>query len=143
MPAHADIVIGLAGPLTGSYAALGDQPRHGVEQAIQDINASGGIKGEKLTLESLDDACDPKQAVAVATRFVAEGVKFVVGHVCSSTSIPASKVYSDENVLMISAISTNPAVTDAGYKTIFRVCGRDDDQGATAGQLRHQALSRL
>lgn len=139
LPAHADIPIGLAGPLTGSYSSLGDQPRRGVMQAVEDINAQGGINGEKLVLIQADDACDPKQAVSVANRFASQGVKFVVGHVCSGASIPAAKIYSEENVLMISPISTNPALTDSGYKTIFRVCGRDDQQGAVQAQyvLKH------
>jgi len=129
LPAHADITIGLAGPMTGSYAALGDQPRRGVIEAIADINAKGGVNGEKLVLDSEDDACDPKQAVNVANQFASKGIKFVVGHACSGSSIPAAKVYNEENILMITPISTNPALTDAGYKTIFRVCGRDDQQG--------------
>lgn len=139
LPAHADITIGFAGPMTGSYTALGDQPRRGAIQAVEDINAQGGIDGQKLILSQMDDACDPKQAVNVANRFASQGIKFVIGHVCSSASIPAAKIYNEENVVMISPISTNPALTDAGYKTIFRVCGRDDEQGAAQAQyvMRH------
>jgi branched-chain amino acid transport system substrate-binding protein len=129
-PAHADITIGLAGPLTGQTAVLGEQMRRGAEQAVADINAQGGVLGQKLVLREADDACDPKQAVSVANQLLTAGVKFVVGHACSSTSIPASKVYSEEGVLMISPISTNPALTDSGLTNAFRVCGRDDDQGS-------------
>jgi branched-chain amino acid transport system substrate-binding protein len=132
-PARADVVIGLAGPLTGQYAAIGEQLRRGAEQAVADINAAGGINGEKLVLRAADDACDPKQAVIVANRFASDGVKFVVGHFCSGSSIPASKVYSEEGMMMVSPGSTNPALTDAGYPTIFRVCGRDDQQGSIDG----------
>src|SRR5438046_3179316 len=77
LPAHADIAIGLAGPLTGSEAALGDQMKRGAQQAIEDINAAGGVRGEKLVLREGDDACDPKQAISVANQFVSAGVKFV------------------------------------------------------------------
>ena len=81
-----------------------------------------------------DDACDPKQAVAVANKIVGDGAVFVAGHFCSGSSIPASNTYAEENILMISPASTNPAFTDkrAGPQ-VFRVCGRDDQQGSVAG----------
>lgn len=132
-PACADIPIGLAGPLTGQYAAIGEQMRRGTEQAIADINAVGGVLGQKLVLKAGDDACDPKQAVTVANNLVSQGAGFVVGHYCSGSSIPASKIYGEEGVMMISPGSTNPALTDAGLATIFRICGRDDQQGVVDG----------
>ena len=127
-PARADISIALAGPLTGPEASLGEQMRFGAEQAITDINAAGGINGEKLVLQEMDDVCDPKQAVAIANKITNEGIKFVVGHACSGSSIPASKVYNEENILMITPTSTNPSLTDAGFKNVFRTCGRDDQE---------------
>jgi branched-chain amino acid transport system substrate-binding protein len=129
LPAHADIVIGLAGPTTGTNAAWGEIAARGAQQAIADINAQGGVDNQKLVLKIADDACDPKQAVSIANQFASSGVKFVFGHACSSASIPASKIYNEENIVMVSALSTNPALTDSGYKTVFRVCGRDDQQG--------------
>lgn len=136
--AQADIVIATAGPMTGQYAAFGEQMRRGAEQAIADINAAGGVNGEKLKLEVGDDACDPKQAVAVANDLVNKGVVFVAGHFCSSSSIPASAVYNENNVLQMSPASTNPVFTDEaaakGWTNVFRTCGRDDYQGATAAK---------
>jgi len=138
-PAYADITIGLAGPLSGEYATLGEQIRNGAEQAVADINATGGIKGQKLVLHEGDDACDPKQAVAVANQMANAGVKFVVGHVCSGSSVPASKIYSEENILMVTPISTNPILTEAGLTNVFRTCGRDDQEGAAQARyvLKH------
>ena len=138
-PAYADITIGLAGPLSGPYATLGEQMRYGYEQAIKDINADGGINGEKLVMKEGDDACDPKQAVSVANQMVNDNVKFVVGHGCSGSSVPASKVYNEENILMITPVSTNPTLTDQGFNNIFRTCGRDDQEGAVQAQyvLKH------
>ncbi|MDX2028192.1 MAG: branched-chain amino acid ABC transporter substrate-binding protein [Alphaproteobacteria bacterium] len=138
-PAHAYIEIGLAGPLTGQYASFGEQMARGALQAVADINAKGGINGEMLQMQAFDDACDPKQAVTVANQLASRGIKFVIGHFCSGSSIPASKVYNEENILMISPSSTNPALTDAGLKNIFRVCGRDDQQGAVQAHylLKH------
>jgi len=132
-PVHADINVGIAGPLTGSYATFGEQMRRGAEQAVADINGSGGIKGEKLILRAVDDACDPKQAVTVANQLASGGVKYVVGHYCSGSAIPASKVYMDEGMLLITPAATNPKLTDDAKDLIFRVCGRDDRQGKVDG----------
>ncbi len=131
--ALADITVATVGPITGSLAALGEQYKRGAEMAVADINAAGGVNGEKLVLEIGDDACDPKQAVAVANQMASKGVKFVAGHLCSGSSIPASKVYEDEGILQITPASTNPKFTDEGGWNVARVCGRDDAQGAVAG----------
>ncbi len=132
--ALADIVIATAGPMTGQYASFGEQMRAGAEQAVADINAAGGINGEKLVLEVGDDACDPKQAVAVANQFVGKNVVFVAGHFCSGSSIPASQVYAEEGIIQISPASTNPKFTDERPGPgVFRTCGRDDQQGQVAG----------
>ena len=128
-----DVHIAMAGPLTGSNAAFGQQMREGAEQAVADINAAGGVLGHHLVLEVGDDACDPRQAVSVANEMAGRGVVFVVGHFCSGSSIPASKVYTEESVLEMSPGSTNPDYTDKGAWNTFRTCGRDDQQGAVAG----------
>jgi branched-chain amino acid transport system substrate-binding protein len=130
--AQAEIPIATAGPMTGQYATFGEQMRNGAELAVADINADGGVLGEQLTLSVGDDACDPRQAVSVANEFVNEGVVFVAGHFCSGSSIPASQVYTEEGILQISPASTNVALTDEGGDNVFRVCGRDDQQGAVA-----------
>ncbi len=131
--AQAEILIATAGPFTGRNIFRGEQIQHGAELAVADINASGGVLGERVELLIADDACDPEQAVAVAKKLVSDGVVFVAGHVCSQSSIPASKVYETGGVLMISPASTNPRLTDEGGENVFRVCGRDDQQGAVAG----------
>lgn len=131
--AAAEILISTAGPMTGQYASFGEQMRRGAEMAVADLNASGGVLGQKLELAVGDDACDPKQAVAVANKFASDGVKFVAGHFCSGSSIPASKVYEEEGILQISPASTNPKLTEEGGPNVFRVCGRDDQQGIVAG----------
>jgi len=107
----------------------------GAKMAVADLNAAGGVLGEPLKLEIADDACDPKQAVAVANQMVNKGVVLVAGHFCSGSSIPASKVYAEEGVVQISPGSTNPRLTDEGADSVFRVCGRDDQQGDVAGEL--------
>ncbi len=133
-----DITIATAGPMTGQNAAFGEQLKRGAEMAVADLNAAGGVTGKKLKLEIGDDACDPKQAVAVANQLSGKKVSFVAGHFCSGSSIPASAVYAENNILMISPASTNPALTDQaaskGWKNVFRTCGRDDIQGTYAGK---------
>ena len=134
--ALADIVIATAGPMTGQYASFGAQMKAGAEQAVADINAAGGVNGEMLVLEVGDDACDPKQAVAVANQMVGKGVVFMAGHFCSGSSIPASAVYAEEGIIQISPASTNPKFTDERPNPdggTYRVCGRDDQQGQVAG----------
>ncbi len=132
--AMAEIVIATAGPMTGQYASFGAQMKAGAEQAVADINAAGGVNGEMLVLEVGDDACDPKQAVAVANQMVGKNVAFMAGHFCSGSSIPASQVYAEEGIIQITPASTNPKYTDErpGPGT-YRVCGRDDQQGRVAG----------
>ena len=129
------IPVAVVGPITGQYASFGAQMKNGGELAVDDINAAGGVLGKKLNLEFGDDACDPKQAVAVANQMTGNNVALVAGHYCSGSSIPASKVYAESNMVQISPASTNPAFTDnrAG-PNIYRVCGRDDQQGGVAGK---------
>lgn len=133
LPAHAQIHIATAGPITGEYAAFGEQMKAGAEQAVADLNKAGGLLGKQIVLDVGDDACDPKQAVSVANQLASKGVKLVAGHYCSGSSIPASKVYDEEGILEISPASTNPKYTDEGSWNTFRVCGRDDAQGKVAG----------
>ncbi len=132
-PAYADISIGFIAPLTGQSAIFGEQLRRGAEQAVTDINAAGGIKGEKLKLEEADDACDPKQAVAATNKLISQGIKFIVGHLCSGSAIPSSKIDMDEGVMMITPGASNPKLTDEAKDVIFRTYGRDDREGAFVG----------
>lgn len=131
--AEAQVKLGVAGPITGPNAAFGAQLQKGVEQAVEDINAKGGMNGQRITIVVGDDVSDPKQGVSVANKFVAEGVKAVVGHFNSGVSIPASEVYVEGNIVQITPASTNPRFTERGQWNTFRTCGRDDQQGAVAG----------
>ncbi len=129
------IRIAMAGPVTGSVAQYGDMQFIGAEMAIEQINKAGGVNGQQLEGVRYDDACDPKQAVAVANKIVNDVVQFVVGHLCSSSTQPASDIYEDEGILMITAASTSPDITSRGYQLIFRTIGLDSLQGPTAGNF--------
>ncbi|SUH12899.1 Leu/Ile/Val/Thr-binding protein [Salmonella enterica subsp. enterica] len=129
-----DIKVAVVGAMSGPVAQYGDQEFTGAEQAIADINAKGGIKGDKLVAVKYDDACDPKQAVAVANKVVNDGIKYVIGHLCSSSTQPASDIYEDEGILMITPAATAPELTARGYNLILRTTGLDSDQGPTAAK---------
>jgi branched-chain amino acid transport system substrate-binding protein len=81
----------------------------------------------------VDDYCDPEQAVAAANKLVDAGVAFVVGHPCSGAAIAASRVYAAAGILMLTSDATNPKLTEQGFRNVFRVVGRDDEQGRMAG----------
>ena len=134
--ASAQVKFAVAGPITGGSAAFGAQLKQGTEQAIEDINAAGGILGQKIVLSGIgDDRADPKEGVSVANKFAADGVKFVIGPFNSGVTMPASEVYQENGILEITPSATNPQVTERGMWNIFRVCGRDDQQGGVAGAL--------
>ena len=128
------IKIGIAGPLTGPVAQYGDMQFTGGKMAVEQINKAGGIKGKQIEAVIYDDACDPKQAVAIANKVINDGVKFVVGHLCSDNTLPASDIYEDEGVLMVTPASTNPKITERGYQLTLRTIGLDSDQGPTAAK---------
>jgi branched-chain amino acid transport system substrate-binding protein len=134
-PAQAqDIAIALAGPMTGPVASIGEQMKRGAETAAAAINEAGGVNGRKIKIVIEDDACDPKQAVAVANLIVGQQIKYVDGHACSGSSIPAADVYADNGILMMSPASSNPAMTEKkGRPTIMRIYPRDDEQAAFIG----------
>jgi len=147
--AQAQVKISANGPMTGSLAAFGEQLRKGAEMAVAEINAAGGVNGQKVELQIGDDACDPKQATALANKMVSDKVVFVAGHFCSGSSIPASKIYKEGKILQITPASTNPRLTEEaakeGNKLVFRTCGRDDVQGVTVGKyiLQHHKDKRV
>ncbi len=109
--------------MSGPVAPVGDMEFNGARQAIKDINAQGGIKGDKLVGVEFDDACDPKQAVAVANKIVNRGIKYVIGHLCSSSTQPASDIYEDEGDSDDPPGATNPELTQRGYQYIIRTAG--------------------
>ena len=132
---HAEIVIGVAGPMSGQYASFGEEMKTGAEAAVAAINEQGGISGEMLTVAVADDACDTKRAVEAANTLLAKDVRAVIGHFCSGASLAAAHVYADADVVMLTPSASNPALTDNNLWNVFRLTGRDDaaaDLAATA-----------
>lgn len=131
--AQADIKIGVSGPMTGANASFGKQFWEGAQAAAATINEKGGVNGEKIVLTQYDDACEPKQAVAVANKAAQDKMVGIVGHFCSSSTMPASEIYDEAGIITVTPASTNPKVTERGLNDMFRMCGRDDQQGVVAG----------
>jgi branched-chain amino acid transport system substrate-binding protein len=138
--AHAQLKLAVAGPVTGANAAFGAQLTQGVQQAAEDINKAGGILGQKIQVEVVDDVSDPKQGVSVANKLVGDGVKFVVGHFNSGVTMPASDVYAENGILFITPSATNPKITDRKLWDAFRTCGRDDQQGMVWAEFARDKL---
>jgi branched-chain amino acid transport system substrate-binding protein len=127
-----DIKIGHVAPLTGGIAHLGKDNENGARLAVEEANAAGiklGGKAAKFVLVAEDDQADPKVGTTVAQKLVDAKVVGVVGHLNSGTSIPASPIYNQAGIPVISGSATNPKLTEQGFKNQFRVVGRDDQQG--------------
>jgi branched-chain amino acid transport system substrate-binding protein len=128
----AEVKIGHVGPLTGGIAHLGKDNENGARLAVEEANAAGvKIDGKevKFALVAEDDQADPKVGTTVAQKLVDAKVVGVVGHLNSGTSIPASPIYNQAGIPVISGSATNPKLTEQGFKNQFRVVGRDDQQG--------------
>ncbi|WP_042259963.1 branched-chain amino acid ABC transporter substrate-binding protein [Paraburkholderia heleia] len=137
------VKIGFAGPLTGPVARVGKDLQYGAQLAIDEENAKHPViagKPVKYVLDVQDDQADPHVAVQVAQKLVDDGVVGVIGHYNSGCSIPASAVYHNANVAMITPGSTNPALTQQGYANVFRTMGNDGIGGVIAGKFAVEQL---
>ncbi|HTP45887.1 MAG TPA: branched-chain amino acid ABC transporter substrate-binding protein [Casimicrobiaceae bacterium] len=144
-PAMPEVVVkvGHVGPTTGPQAHLGKDNENGARMAIDDANAKGVVidgKKVKFELDAQDDQADPKQGTIVAQKLVDDKVSGVVGHLNSGTSIPASKIYNDAGIPMISPSATNPKLTLQGFKNVFRVMANDVQQGSVIGKAAVETL---
>jgi branched-chain amino acid transport system substrate-binding protein len=132
-PAHAEVHIGAAAPLTGTMAWFGEQHERGVGMAVAELNEAGGVLGQSVEVVVADDYCEAEQGVAAARKLIADGVVFVAGHLCSGAAIPASELYEEAGIIMISGTATNPKLTERGLRNVFRVVNRDSEQARLAG----------
>jgi branched-chain amino acid transport system substrate-binding protein len=128
-----ETIIGFAGPISGPLRSFGWQAMRGAQQAVDDLNAKGGVLGKPVRLVTADDQCDPDLAERAAKQLVEQKAALVVGHFCSGASIRAAQVYKENFIVQITPSSTNPVLTDLEIRTVFRTIGRDDQAGAFAG----------
>ncbi|HWJ74103.1 MAG TPA: branched-chain amino acid ABC transporter substrate-binding protein [Kaistia sp.] len=141
--ARADIRIAVIAPLSGPYQTLGQEIKAGAARAVADLNAAGGIDGEKLRLDIADDICRADMTATAAAKAVARGDAFVVGHVCAAEGDAAAAVYADKGILAISpAITANDFTDHRPAPSILRLAARDDAQGATAGAFLAKAYGK-
>ena len=127
------VKLGHVAPMSGAQASYGKDNENGARMAIEDLNAQGvtiGGKKVKFELMAEDDAADPKQGTAAAQKLCDSKVAGVIGHLNSGTTIPASKVYNDCGIPMVTGAATNPNLTKPGYKTTFRIIANDNALGA-------------
>jgi branched-chain amino acid transport system substrate-binding protein len=135
-----ELRIAACAPLTGPQAKIGTDMLRGAEIAIEEWNARG-VLGRKVVMLKGDDEATPKQATAVAREMVNKQVVGVIGHFNSGCTIPATAIYHDAQIIVITPASTNPTVTDRGMPGVFRVCGRDDAQGSVAARYAVKVLT--
>ncbi|MGG1947663.1 branched-chain amino acid ABC transporter substrate-binding protein [Trinickia sp. NRRL B-1857] len=137
------VKIGEAAPVTGPASYLGKDTENGARLAVEEINEHGLVVGGKkinLVLDAQDDAGDPRQATQIAQKLVDSNVVAVVGHMNSGTTIPAAKIYSDAGIVQVSPSATNPAYTQQGFKTAYRVVATDAQQGPALADYATKTL---
>jgi branched-chain amino acid transport system substrate-binding protein len=145
-PASADIRIAVIAPLTGQFQTLGKQVRDGVQKAVADLNAKGGIGGETIVLDVEDDACKAENAAAAANRAAGRGDVLVIGHVCYEAAQAAASVYAQSGIVLISpAVSADSFTDRRAGPSIFRLAAADRAQGLVAGSFlaRRYAKARI
>ncbi|NTW28804.1 MAG: branched-chain amino acid ABC transporter substrate-binding protein [Coriobacteriia bacterium] len=137
------IKIGIGAPITAGATSLGQGMVRGAELAIAQANESAEVKALGITFQAVsgDDQGDPKTGVNVANTFVSDpNLLGVMGHLNSGVSIPASKIYADKKIIMVSPASTNPSLTQQGLAGIYRVCTTDAIQGPAAADYASKLL---
>ena len=141
------VKIGALVPLSGGNARFGTEMLNAAQLAADELNATGGVLGRRLEVVSGDDGCDPNAAGPAAEKLAASGVVGVAGGYCSGAAVPASAALDAKGIAYVSAYATNPALTDRGLRTVFRIPGRDDEQATFAarflagpGQVRRLAI---
>jgi branched-chain amino acid transport system substrate-binding protein len=134
--------LGVGGPVSGEQAKNGEDLVRGATLAVKEWNDKGGVLGRPIQVVIRDDEASPAKAKQVAQQLISEGVSVVVGHFNSGCTQPASEEYAKRGVVMITPSSTNPSITDParGITTVFRTCGRDDQQGQIGGRFAAKIL---
>jgi branched-chain amino acid transport system substrate-binding protein len=125
------IIIGVVAPMTGDLGDFGTQVTRGIGMAMDEINEKGGINGRKLEMKVCDDLCNPQQAAACAQKMVADKDIFaVLGHICSSATLAGGPIYDAGGLTVMTVNSSNPKITEQGWKHMFRSTPTDAQQGA-------------
>ena len=142
-PANAvPIKIGATLPLTGDLAGIGQSMQRAITIAVDETNKNGGINGRNLTVIFEDDKCDGKESVNTVTKLIAiDGVKAILGPVCSTALLPDAPIVEQNKVILFSGSATNLKITDAG-DYIFRDVPSDAFQGKFAAGFIFNSLNK-
>ncbi|MCU0605604.1 MAG: ABC transporter substrate-binding protein, partial [Desulfobacterales bacterium] len=119
--AMAQIKVGIMVPTTGSEATYGKDMENAIKMAVDEINAKGGVLGQKFTTVTADDGCDPQMATAAASKLVASGVDAVVGGYCSGATLPTLKIYSDAGVPIVIPAANSTKFIDLNPGNAFLI----------------------
>lgn len=134
--AQGTIRIAAAAPITGSQADVGNDLVNGIKLAVDEVNQAGGVRGQKVELQVFDDAADPKEAVSVANKLIAQqDIVGLVGHMNSGTTKPATEVYHQAEIPVVMPVPTNPEITQRGFDNLFRIPPTDLAQGAAGARF--------
>src|SRR5678816_207420 len=134
------IKVGVYGDLTGQTSSFGQSTKNGVELAVEEINAAGGVNGKKIQLLIEDDQGRPEQAKTVVSKLINQDkVQAILGEVASTNSLAAAPVAQEAKIPMITPSSTNPKVTETG-DYISRVCFIDPFQGTVMANFATKTL---
>lgn len=128
------VKIGLMGPMTGSWAAEGQEMKQVLDLLAEEINAKGGVLGKKVEIISEDDGGDPRTAALAATRLTTQGVVGVIGTYGSAVTEATQNIYSEAKIIQIANGSTAVRLSEKGLKYFFRTCPRDDEQAKVGAQ---------
>ncbi len=140
----ADIKIGLSAPLTGSYASEGQEAKQVVDLLAAEVNAKGGVLGQKVVVITEDDGGDARTAGLAAQKLVSQGVVAVIGTYGSSVTEPTESIFNDAGIPQIAYGSTAIRLTGHGYKMFFRTCPRDDEQAKVGVQwINHLGSKKI
>jgi branched-chain amino acid transport system substrate-binding protein len=118
--------------MTGPYAIFGQQMQHGVQTAVDDINAAGGVDDDILSMQVEDDGCDNRGAEIAARNLISKQVDVVIGHFCSNPALAAARLYETSGIPMIAPSPSLPKLTESGLWNVVRLASRDDVQGDVA-----------
>lgn len=151
-PAAADtspIIIGVVAPMTGDLGDFGTQVTRGIQMAMDELNAKGGLNGRKLEYKVCDDQCNPQMAASCAQKMVADPEIFaVIGHICSSCTLAGGPIYDAGKLTAMTVNSSNPKITEQGWKHMFRSTPTDAQQGGAmvsfaADQLGAKSIAMI
>lgn len=135
------IIIGVVAPMTGDLGDFGTQVTRGIGMAMEEINAKGGINGRTLEMRVCDDQCNPQQAAACAQKMVNDKEVFaVLGHICSSATLAGGPIYDAAGLTVMTVNSSNPKITEQGWKHMFRSTPTDTQQGAAMANFAVNTL---